>query len=134
MLFAFLENCSVFVPFLCLNDMFCVALRTKSIIFALYHQCRTEMITLHHDKVNHIIRAMEDGREVGNVQYDMRGNVMMITHTYAHVAGRGIGRLLVLSAIDYARGHVLKILPLCSYAKALMERSGEYRTMMPESE
>lgn len=88
------------------------------------------MINIEHNAAEGIFRAMEDGKEVGNIEYELSGQVMTITHTRAHVQGRGLGRLLVAAAIDYARDRGMKIIPLCSYAKVLMERTEEYRDML----
>lgn len=77
-----------------------------------------------------IFRAMEEGKEVGNIEYEQVGNVMTVTHTRAYIEGRGLGRILLAAAIDYARSRGMKIIPLCSYAKAVMERVEEYREMI----
>lgn len=92
------------------------------------------MVNIEHNAAERIFRAIEDGREVGNIEYEQDGNIMTITHTRAHVEGRGLGRILVAAAIDYARNQGFKVIPLCSYAKALMERVEEYRDMIAEAE
>ena len=74
---------------------------------------------------------MEDGKEVGNIEYELSGQIMTITHTHAQVEGRGRGRILVAAAIDYARELGMKVVPICSYAKVLMERVEEYRNLLP---
>ncbi len=73
---------------------------------------------------------MEEEKVVGRLEYEAAGQVMTITHTYAYEQGRGIGRLLVVATIDYARNQKMKIIPQCSYAKALMERNEEFRKMI----
>lgn len=88
------------------------------------------MITLHHNYQDFIIFAMENGKEVGNIEYKLDNGIMTITHTRAHVEGRGIGRLLVEAAIAYAKSQGMKILPQCSYAHALMNRVEEYRALL----
>ncbi len=88
------------------------------------------MIDIEHSVAEHIFRAIEDGKEVGRVEYEVSGQVMTIAHTYAYMQGRGIGRMLVVEAIEYARGKGMNIIPRCSYARALMERVEEYREMI----
>ncbi|RDK89190.1 GNAT family N-acetyltransferase [Marinirhabdus gelatinilytica] len=36
-------------------------------------------------------------------------------------AGKGLGKKLVINAVEYARENQLKILPHCSYAKKIIE-------------
>lgn len=88
------------------------------------------MINIEHNIAECIFRALEDGKVVGLIEYEMSGSVMAITHTYAYVKGRRIGRMLVDAAIDYARSHDMKIIPLCSYVKLVMERAEEYHDIL----
>ncbi len=88
------------------------------------------MINIEHNLAEGVFRAMEEEKAVGRLEYEVAEQVMTITHTYAYEQGRGIGRLLVVAAIDYARSEGLKIIPQCSYAKALMERNEEFRKMI----
>lgn len=88
------------------------------------------MIIIEHNIAKGIFCAMEDGKEIGNVEYELSAKTMTITHTRAYVQGRGLGRVLVDTAIEYARSQGMKIVPLCSYAKVLMERVEEYREMI----
>lgn len=90
------------------------------------------MINIEHNTEENIIRAMEDGNEVGNIEYEVGKGVMTITHTRAHVQGRGLGRILVAAAIDYARSKGMKIIPQCSFAKSLMEIVEEYHNIIYE--
>ncbi len=90
------------------------------------------MISIEHNTAENIFRAMENGKEIGNLEYELRGQVMTITHTRAFMEGRGLGRTLVAAAIDYARSRGMKIWPVCSFAKALMERIEEYHDMLAE--
>lgn len=90
------------------------------------------MITLHHELQAHTILAMEDGIEVGNIEYELDNNDMTITHTRAFVEGKGIGRLLAIAAIEYARSNGMRIIPQCSYVRALMNKTEEYRHLIAE--
>lgn len=91
-------------------------------------------MNIEHNAAEGIFRAMEDGKEIGNIEYEVSGRVMTITHTRAHVEGRGLGRILVAAAIDYARGEGMKIIPQCTFARKLMERVEEYRVLLAEPE
>lgn len=88
------------------------------------------MIIIEHNIAKGTFCAMEDGKEIGNIEYELSAKTMTITHTRAYVQGRGLGRVLVDTAIEYARSQGMKIVPLCSYAKVLMERVEEYREMI----
>ena len=56
--------------------------------------------------------------------YRLQGGVMLITHTEVppRLQGRGIAAALVQAALAHAREHGLKVSPLCSYARAYMQR------------
>ena len=56
--------------------------------------------------------------------YRLQGGVMHITHTEVppRLQGRGIAAALVQAALAHAREHGLKVSPLCSYARAYMQR------------
>jgi len=55
-------------------------------------------------------------------------NGIIIEHTEVHpsLEGRGVGKQLVESVINWARAEQIKVLPLCPFAKALFERKPEY--------
>lgn len=68
------------------------------------------------------IQAIEDGHEVGLLEFEIHENILTITHTYAYQEGRGIGKMLMSAAIAYAREHRYKILPVCSFARAILQK------------
>lgn len=59
--------------------------------------------------------------------YELRDGVMIITHTEVAppLEGRGIAGALVQALLDHAQANGLKVLPLCSYARAWMRRHPE---------
>ena len=59
---------------------------------------------------------------------------MVITHTltYEGNEGRGIGKLLVQAAVEYAQQHELKIVPLCSFVRVYIERRPELHHLIEE--
>ena len=58
--------------------------------------------------------------------------LIIIDHTYVSDAlnGQGIGKLLLKELVDWARKENKKIIPLCPYAKAQMEKNKEYHDMI----
>jgi predicted GNAT family acetyltransferase len=59
--------------------------------------------------------------------YHLADGVMAVTHTEVPPAlqGRGIAAALVRALLDHAAAHGLKVRPLCSYARAYMQRHPE---------
>lgn len=61
------------------------------------------------------------------ITFQSSGNAIVIDHTYTDpkLRGQGVAKQLVEHAVDYARENNLKIVPLCSYARVVMERDPE---------
>lgn len=59
--------------------------------------------------------------------YRLTDGVMAVTHTEVppSLQGRGIAAALVRALLDHAAAHGLKVRPLCSYARAYMQRHPE---------
>ena len=64
--------------------------------------------------------------------YRLEGGVMIITHTEVapRLQGRGIAAALVQAALAHARDHGLKVNPLCSYARAYMQRHPDTQALL----
>ena len=64
--------------------------------------------------------------------YQLQGGVMLITHTEVppRLQGRGIAAALVQAALAHAREHGLKVSPLCSYARAYMQRHPDTQELL----
>jgi len=77
--------------------------------------------------------ASEDLAEVGRIEYTMAGETkLVINHTEVNPKneGQGIGKKLVFAVVDYARTNGLKILPICSFAKAVFEKTPEIQDVL----
>ena len=57
---------------------------------------------------------------------------MVIDHTrvFDGYEGQGIARQLVMAAVDFARKNGRQIIPVCSYAKAVLTRTDEYNDIL----
>ena len=57
---------------------------------------------------------------------------MVINHTQVFVGyeGQGIARQMVMAAVDFARENNRTIVPVCSYAKAVLTRTDEYQDVL----
>ena len=69
--------------------------------------------------------AVKDEVKAGEMTYSRAGEkLIIIDHTEVDSAfgGQGVGKKMVLAAVDYARENDLKILPLCPFAKATFDK------------
>lgn len=76
---------------------------------------------------------LENDIPAGEMTYVWAGeNKIIIDHTetYAAFGGKGYGRQLVMKGIDYAKDKQAKIIPLCPYAKKVMEGDEKLRKMI----
>jgi predicted GNAT family acetyltransferase len=68
----------------------------------------------------------ENDDVLGEMEYKMKGeNQMVITHTEVNDAyqGKGVGKLLVERGMEHARTAGYKVIPACTYAKAIIQRN-----------
>lgn len=81
---------------------------------------------------NGVFEARIGETQVGEMTYLRQEQNMTIDHTrvFEGYEGQGIARQLVLAAVDFARSHGRKIIPLCSYAQAFFARNEEYRDVV----
>ncbi len=59
-------------------------------------------------------------------------NTFEITHTEvdAKFAGKNLGKELVKSAVEFAQKDKKKIIPLCSFAKKVIDRTSEFQDVL----
>lgn len=102
------------------------------------------MITIQHQETEKSgifeawMKAAEEGAcsepvQVGEMTYQRpTPQRMIIDHTrvFDGFEGRGIARQLVLAAVDFARANNRQIVPVCSYARALLARTDEYKDIL----
>lgn len=87
-------------------------------------------------KINYVEKenrsvAIVDNNIIGECDYEVDNNKWVITHTIVseEYGGRGIAKKLVLAIVDEARKNNIKIIPLCSYAKKVLEKE-EYKDIV----
>lgn len=70
--------------------------------------------------------------EADNANIKPTAEQMVINHTqvFDGYEGQGIARQMVMAAVDFARKEGRKIMPVCSYAKAVMTRTDEYEDIL----
>jgi len=76
----------------------------------------------------------QDARQVGELRYQLSAGRMLITHTEVapELRGGGLAQELVDAAATWARAEKLKILPLCSYAGAVLQRSPVHADLLAD--
>ncbi|MFB3387150.1 GNAT family N-acetyltransferase [Flavobacterium sp. LAR06] len=77
--------------------------------------------------------AIEDGKEAGKMTYTWAGDSkFIIDHTEVNEGfnGKGVGKKLVMKAVEYARNNNLKIIPLCPFAKSVFDKTEDIRDVL----
>ena len=75
-----------------------------------------------------------DGQPAGVIRYTLEGDVVTLVHTEVETKyeGRGVGAELVKGALDDLRARGKRIVPLCEYVLAYLERHDEYRDLVQD--
>lgn len=76
--------------------------------------------------------VLHKGYEIGEANYFITPGKLTITHVGVDPEYRGMGyaKELVMAAVEYAREHDLKVVPLCSYAKVVLQRNCELEDVL----
>lgn len=73
-------------------------------------------------------KALENGAEAGSMTYTWAGPTkFIIDHTDVNpdFKGKGVGKQMLMKAVEYARANQLKIMPLCPFAKSVFDKDAE---------
>ena len=64
--------------------------------------------------------------------YTTTGDKMIIEHTEVDevLQGKNTGYELVHAAVEYARHHAMKIIPLCPFAKAVLDKKPDWQDVL----
>jgi len=74
--------------------------------------------------------ALEDGVKIGEMTYSKAGtDKIIIDHTEVdeNQKGKGVGKILLSKAVDFAREGNIKIVPLCPFAKSVFDKDIDIR-------
>ncbi len=72
-------------------------------------------------------------KKIAEMSYVWAGtDKIIIDHTEVgdELKGQGAGKLLLAQAVSFARNKKIKILPVCPFAKAVMEKTPEYADVL----
>ncbi|RZJ64341.1 MAG: N-acetyltransferase [Flavobacterium sp.] len=63
-----------------------------------------------------------------------KGDIMFLTHTEVPAAleGKGVGKRIVESALNYIKDHDYKLAPLCPFVAAYLKRHPEWKTILAD--
>lgn len=77
--------------------------------------------------------AMENEVQAGLMTYTWAGNdKFIIDHTEVNpdFSGQGVGKKMVMAAVEFAREKDLKIIPLCPFSKSVFDKEMEIRDVL----
>jgi predicted GNAT family acetyltransferase len=75
----------------------------------------------------------EDGKRVAEMTYVWAGSdLFIVEHTEVDesLEGRGVGKQLVQQAVAFAREKNVKLLPLCPFTKAMIDKTPAYQDVL----
>lgn len=75
----------------------------------------------------------KDGKRIAEMTYSKAGKTrIIIDHTEVSDEGRGkgYGKQLVKEGVEFARENDLKIMPLCPFAKAIIQKTPEFQDVL----
>jgi hypothetical protein len=76
---------------------------------------------------------MREGDDIAVLEYRLRGSdhlVLVHTGVPHRLEGKGVGALLARTALEYAREHQMRVVPLCSFVQVYLKRHPEYMDLV----
>lgn len=90
-------------------------------------------IIQNNDERRGVFKAIEDHKDAGEMSYAWAGSTkFIIDHTAVspEFKGKNVGKQLVMEAVEYAREHHLKIMPLCPFAKSVFDKNDDIKDVL----
>ncbi len=78
-------------------------------------------------------KAADKGKDAGRMTYSWAGpNKIIIDHTEVEsdFKGKGVGKEMVMEAVEYAREKQVKIVPECSFAKSVFDKNPDIEDVL----
>lgn len=85
------------------------------------------------DEKHGSFEAVIDGNRAGLMTYTWAGeDRFIIDHTEVEDAynGQGVGKEMLIKAVEFARENSKKIIPLCPFAKATFQKNEDLRDVL----
>ena len=77
--------------------------------------------------------AIDEGKQAGAIFYTSVGETKIILdHTEVDNAyqKQGIGKIILMKIVDFARTNNIKIIPLCPFAKSVFDKTESIRDVL----
>jgi predicted GNAT family acetyltransferase len=91
-------------------------------------------------EIKHVINGTKgsfnyevDGKTLAEMVYNMAGEQkMIIEHTDVDdsLRGQGVGKKLLAELVAYVRATNIKVIPLCPFAKATLDKATEWQDIL----
>jgi predicted GNAT family acetyltransferase len=90
-----------------------------------------ESIPIKHNIQNNRFEIHKDGL-IAILEYQQTKEKIVFTHTSVPDAlgGQGLGSRLAKAGLDYAQANQLKVVPLCSFVYAYIQKHPEYQGLL----
>jgi uncharacterized protein len=88
-------------------------------------------IEVKHDKENERFVAEVDGHKA-YLSYNIFDNKIDFSSTFSppELRGKGVAKIVVEYAFNYAKENNLKVIPGCSYVQAFVKRNDKYEDLL----
>ena len=88
-------------------------------------------IEVKHDKENERFVAEVEGQKA-YLSYNIFDDKINFSSTFTppELRGKGIAKIVVEYAFNYAKKNNLKVIPICSYVQAFVERNNNYKDLL----
>jgi predicted GNAT family acetyltransferase len=88
-------------------------------------------IEVKHDKKTERFVAEIEGYEA-YLSYNVLDDIIDLSYAYTppEIRGKGIAKIVVEYAFNYAKANNLKVIPTCSYAQAFVKRYDNYKNLL----
>lgn len=78
-------------------------------------------------------QALDNEEIAGKIEYTWAGQSKFIidhTEVYPQFKGQGVGKKLIKATVDFAKENKLKVIPLCPFAKKIIEKTPEFQGVL----
>jgi len=88
-------------------------------------------IEVKHDEINKRFVVEIEGYEA-YLSYNVFNDIIELSYAYTppEIRGKGIAKIVVEYAFNYAKANNLKVIPTCSYVQAFVEKNDNYKSLL----